>query len=419
VVITPPDKCFPRAIAHIDADAFFASVAQALEPRLLGKPVITGQERGVITSASYEAKAFGVKRGVPLWEARRMCPGLILVETDFRSCHIFSTRMFDIIRTFTPLVESGGLDEGFADLRGTRELHHLDYPEIIDKMRQAIQRDLGITVSIGLATSKILAKICSAWRKPNQTTRLPLADIPQFLKSLPLQRVAGIGGRTLPKLASYGIHTGADYVARPQHFYQKKLGKPGVDLWYELQGQSVSPVSTAPLPPQQSIMKSATFWPDSVLRHVVYAHLLKNLSAACDKSRRLGLIPQRLALMLKTQQFQRSWAEHAIFPPCADTLALTGVVRTLFETLFDPDASYRATGVVLSDLKPENPLQTSLFDSLAQRERQTRLSQKIDQLNHKFGQHTVYLAGMQPVAPSPLKSDFYNRGKLPVLKTGY
>src|SRR5512136_649759 len=141
---------WPRAIAHIDGDAFFTSCEEAIHPELRGKPLITGGERGIVACASYSAKKLGIKRGVPLHEARKICPGLIILPSDYETYSLFSRRMFEIMRRFTPDVEEYSIDEAFSDLTGMRRALHSSYEEIALNMKKSIERELAITVSVGL-----------------------------------------------------------------------------------------------------------------------------------------------------------------------------------------------------------------------------------------------------------------------------
>ncbi|NMC96689.1 MAG: DNA polymerase IV, partial [Deltaproteobacteria bacterium] len=146
---------WPRAIVHIDGDAFFTSCEEAIHPELRGKALITGGERGIVACASYPAKKLGIKRGVPLAEARKICPGLIVLPSDYETYSLFSQRMFNIMRRFTPDVEEYSIDEAFADLTGMRRLLRSSYEEIVLKMKKEIERELGITVSVGLSITKV------------------------------------------------------------------------------------------------------------------------------------------------------------------------------------------------------------------------------------------------------------------------
>src|SRR3989338_8905070 len=149
---------FPRAIVHIDVDAFFASCEQAVHPEYRGKPVVTGKERGIVAATSYEAKAKGVSRGVPLWEVKKLCPDAIILPSDYETYSLFSKRMFAIMRRFTSQVEEYSIDEGFADITGLQRPFHCSYSAIALKMKSAIESELGITVSVGLSLSKVLCK---------------------------------------------------------------------------------------------------------------------------------------------------------------------------------------------------------------------------------------------------------------------
>lgn len=132
---------WPRAIIHVDADAFFASCEQAVDPRLRGKPVVVGKKRGIVTAASYEAKAKGVKRGMRIFEAERVCPGVIVRESDYETYGLFSVRMFEILRRFSPEVEEYSIDEAFVDLTGLRRIFRSSYSNIAKKIQDTIRTE--------------------------------------------------------------------------------------------------------------------------------------------------------------------------------------------------------------------------------------------------------------------------------------
>ncbi len=192
-------RSWPRAIMHIDCDAFFASCEQAVNPALRGKPVITGKERGIVAAASYEAKARGVKRGVPLWEVKKLCPDAIILPSDYETYSLFSKRLFAIIRRFTPTIEEYSIDEAFADITGYQRPYHTSYIAIALRVKEAIEADLGITVSVGLSLSKVLAKIGSKYRKPAGFTPIPGNDIHRYLAVTPIEKFGGGG----PSRAAY------------------------------------------------------------------------------------------------------------------------------------------------------------------------------------------------------------------------
>lgn len=252
---------WPRAIVHIDGDAFFTSCEEAIHPELRGKALITGGERGIVACASYPAKKLGIKRGVPLAEARKICPGLIVLPSDYETYSLFSQRMFNIMRRFTPDVEEYSIDEAFADLTGMRRLLRSSYEEIVLKMKKEIERELGITVSVGLSITKVLAKIASKHQKPSGVTIIKGRDIASCLGNLPVEKIWGIGPATTNYLAKMGIRYALEFAQLPEKKVREKFTKPGVEIWQELRGESVYPVTAEEKSSYRSISKTKTFAP--------------------------------------------------------------------------------------------------------------------------------------------------------------
>jgi DNA polymerase-4/DNA polymerase V len=187
---------WPRAIVHIDGDAFFTSCEEAIHPELKGKPLITGGERGIVACASYAAKKLGIKRGVPLHEARKICPGLIVLPSDYETYSLFSRRMFSIMRRFTPDVEEYSIDEAFGDITGMRRALRSSYEEIALNMKKEIEKELGITVSVGLSITKVLAKVASKHQKPAGITVIKGKNIAEYLCDFPEEKISGIAPAT-------------------------------------------------------------------------------------------------------------------------------------------------------------------------------------------------------------------------------
>src|ERR1700690_2031812 len=152
-------RSYPRAIVHVDGDSFFASCEIAKAPRLKGKPVITGKERGIVSAMTYDVKARGVTRGMILSEAAKLAPDAIILPSDYETYSIFSERVYEIVRRYSPMVEEYSIDECFADLTGMRRIHHMPYPEIASSIKRDLERDLGMTFSMGLSATKVLPKI--------------------------------------------------------------------------------------------------------------------------------------------------------------------------------------------------------------------------------------------------------------------
>lgn len=380
---------WPRAILHIDADAFFASCEQAIRPEFKGKPVITGKERGIVSAASYEAKARGVERGMRLFEVKRVCPDAVILPSDYETYSLFSVRMFDILRRFSPDVEEYSIDEAFVDLTGLRRTFHGSYGDIAGNIQETIEKELGITVSIGVSLSKVLAKIGSKHRKPKGLTLIPGREIHSYLEKLPVGKVWGIGANTSAFLNKFGITTALDFAGKDEAFIKRHLSKPYQEIWHELNGRSVYPVSAESKREYQSISKTRTFTPPSDDETFIFAQLSKNLENACIKARRYNLAAARLIVFLRRQDFRDTGMEIKLNRPTAYPAELIEPLKRGFREAFKAGTLYRSTGVVLAGLMPEKSVQYTLFDDVPKIEKMARIYGAVDRLSEMFGKHTV------------------------------
>jgi DNA polymerase-4/DNA polymerase V len=326
---------------HVDADAFFASCEQAIHPELRGKPVITGKERGIVAAASYEAKAKGIKRGMRLFEVKKICPDAVMLPSDYETYSLFSIRMFEILRRFSPVVEEYSIDEAFVDLTGLRRRFRGPYGKIAQKIQQAIETELCITVSIGVSLSKVLAKIGSKHNKPHGLTLVPGRDIHLYLEKLPLDKVWGIGPNTAAFLGKFRVATALQFARKSEKFIQKYLSKPYQEIWHELNGRSVYPVVTESKDSYQSISKTKTFTPPSNNEEFIYGQLVKNLENACIKARRYRLAAQRLLVFLRRQDFKDTGVEIKLSSPSAYPINLFSALREGFECIYTSRERYR------------------------------------------------------------------------------
>lgn len=392
---------FPHAIIHVDGDAFFASCEVALHPELRGRPVITGKERGIASSLSYEAKACGVRRGMILSEIKKICPSAVILASDYETYSLFSRRMFNIMRRFTSQVEEYGIDEGFAEVTGMRGLHHQSYENMARTIKKTIDEELGLTVSVGLAPTKSLAKIASKWQKPNGFTSVPGHAIKGYLSALPVERVWGIGPNTAKYMFSLGINTAHDFIAKPFDYIATHFNKPFQEMWYELNGVSVWPISVEEKTSYASISKTKTFTPPSQRADYIVAQLIRNLENACIKARRHQLVARRFGIYLRTQQFQSSVLECKLTRATNFPHDLLPHVKKLAQELIRPGVLYRATGIVLADLQTELNIQADLFEQPTKVEKMQRVYTAIDALDSTFGKHTVHLGGSQKTFTQP------------------
>ncbi len=406
---------WPRAILHIDADAFFASCEQAIHPELRGRPVITGKERGIVAAASYEAKARGVNRGMRLFEVKKVCPDAVILPSDYETYSLFSLRMFEILRRFSPDVEEYSIDEAFVDLTGLRRSFHGSYESIAQKMQDTIQQELDLSVSIGVSLSKVLAKIGSKHRKPHGITMIPGREIHLMLEKLPVEKVWGIGPNTAAFLNKHGIMTALQFARMEEGFIDRYLSKPFREIWHELNGRSIYPVTTEAKNTYQSISKAKTFTPASEDADFVFAQLSKNLENACIKARKYHLAAARIIVFLRKQDFTSNGVELKLNRPTSYPVELFELLRKGFRHLFEENTPYRQTGVVLAGLVPESGMQFTLFDDTTRIEKMGKIYESIDALSRKYGKHTVQHGAS---LPAKLQAQHEGaRGDVPQRKT--
>ena len=393
---------YPAAICHIDCDAFFTSCESARNPKLKGLPIVTGKERGIVSCPSYEAKALGITRGMRISEARLLRPDITVIESDYELYSIYSTRLFAIIRRFTPDVEEYSIDEAYCDLTGLRRLYRTSYPAIARKIKDAIQKDLGLTVSVGISLSKILAKLASKTNKPDGFTSLPGNKLHEFLKDMPLEKVCGLGPNSVALLNKHSIRTVLDYINKPKGFACKLLGKIGQELWLELRGIPVYKLIASGKEKYLSISKTGTFHPASKDEDIVKARLLRNMESALIKLRRHGLIARKITVILRRSDFSYATLEGRLTRHTSSTLDFVGLCGILFKDIFEPSVCYRATGVVLSDIVDKIKESRDLFDDPVKIEKARSISIAIDKVSGYFGKHAIHLASSNVVNDNPV-----------------
>jgi DNA polymerase-4/DNA polymerase V len=389
-------RSWPKAIVHLDADAFFTSCEQAVHPELKGRPVVTGKERGIVAAASYEAKARGVTRGLRIFEVRKICPDAVILPSDYETYSLYSLRMFEILRRFSPDVEEYSIDEAFVDLTGLRRSFHGPYGLIARRMQETIGAELDIPVSVGVSVSKVLAKIASKHGKPGGLTVIPGEDIHFYLATLPVEKVWGIGHNTAQFLRKFGITTALEFARKDEHFIKKHLSKPYREVWAELNGRSQYDVVRESKSSYQSISKAKTFTPPSQDETFIFGQLAKNLENACIKARRHRLAATRLVVFLRTQDFRDFGMEVRLSRPTAFPADLFGPLKEAFSKVHRKGLLYRLTGVFLAGLTPEHKVQHSLFDDAAHIDKMSKIYRAIDTLSGRFGKHTVYHAASLP-----------------------
>ncbi|MBX4199964.1 DNA polymerase IV [Candidatus Parcubacteria bacterium] len=372
------------AILHIDGDGFFASCEISLNPKLKGKPVVTGQERGIATAMSPEAKALGIHRGMPIFEIKKLFPTAVIVNSNYHTYGMFATRMYDIVRRFTERVEEYSIDECFAILEDKDREHTARL------IKTTLGRELGMTFSVGVAPTKVLAKVASKWNKPDGFTILDNSSIHDFLKNLAVGKVWGIGPQTSHHLHSLGVVTALDFIERPERWIRENLSSPMLETWYELKGTPVYKVHESD-DIQKSIQKTRTF-PHTSEKKIILSELSHNVEGACIHARRDKLETKRIYYFLKTQEFRYKRCEIPLDVPTNDPMTILSLVQSTFDTLYKSGVEYRATGVTLSELRPTSLNQTDLFGEVVKNLKLKKIFDVVDKIDRKFGTGTVSLA---------------------------
>lgn len=381
---------YPKAIMHVDGDAFFASCEQSRRPELKGRPVVTGKERGIASSMSYEAKARGVTRGMPLFQIRRICPEAVILPSDYETYSLLSRRLYAIVRRYTHAVEEYGIDECFADLTGYGKLHGSGYLSLAQKIKQDLDSELGFTFSMGLAPSKVLAKVGSKWKKPSGLTAITTRDRWKFLDKWPVEKVWGIGEAITSFLNRHNFYTAGDFARANEWWVKSNLARPFWEIWQELNGASVMPLHMEEKSSYYSVQKFKTFTPPSENPDFIFSQLSKNIENACIKARRYKLNAGSATVVLRTQDFRHFGAEMALLRPTNIPQEIVAQTRDIFGSLIRKGKIFRATGVVLSDLNPA-VLQPDLFSSGAKMQKMVKLYESVDELAGRFGKHSIFL----------------------------
>lgn len=405
---------YPRAILHIDGDCFFAACEVARTPKLRGKPVIIGKERGIVCAMTYEAKALGIKRCMTIREARKVCPQAIVMEADYETYCIYSQRMASIVRRYTPEVEEYSIDECFAELTGQDEYFKVSYEEIVRRIKYDLDTELGMTFSLGLSTTKVLAKVGSKWQKPSGITCIPQSSIPTFLKDLAVGKVWGIGYQTAFLLNRFGVKTAHDFVSKSEEWIHKYLAKPYFEIWKELQGESVLELNLEHKDNYQSISRTRTFTPPSQDKSYIFSQLSKNVEEACTKLRRHHLASKNLYFFLKTQEFKYQGLEIRLPHLVCTPQEILKVLEEKFDEVYKPGVLYRASGINLNRLT-KNHVVVDLFGESHSIENMNTVYNFVDTLSHKFGRHTLFLgSSFKALGVAPQKTQKRRLG-IPVL----
>lgn len=370
-----------RLIAHIDADAFFASVEQGFNPLLRERPVIVGgseDQRGVVHTASYQARARGIRTGMPLAQAKRLCPDAIFLKGNYQHYQACSLVLQDIYLRYTPLVEFTSLDDAYLDLSGTLHLHP-EPPELARRIQQEVFEELHIGVSIGIGQNKVIARIASSCKKPRGITYVEPGHEREFLAPLPVDELPGVGHVAKEKLCELGIFTIGQLATLPKIVLHQLFGINGEKMWELANGIDPRDVQTRIIPRQ--ISRETTFEEDTTNQNIVTACLQYLSERIAAKLRQQELRCRRVGVKIRYSDFTQHEVTR-ILPQASDNAAeIFSEVEKILSGLPFRRLRIRHVGVAVSLLEWRN-LQTKLFN---QETRLELLAAAIDEIRQKFG----------------------------------
>jgi DNA polymerase-4 len=373
---------FVRRILHIDLDAFFVSVERALHPKLCGKPVVVGghlDARGVVSCASYEARAYGLKAGMPLITARRLCSQAIFLQGDFQRYREFSGRFLDILFHFSPDVEPLGLDEAYIDLTGFESLYG-PADEAALRIKGRIRDELGIAASVGIASSKVVAKVASRIGKPDGLVEVSPGEERNFLAPLPLAELPCVGPKAERRLKELGIVTIGELALLPVLLLKQKFGAVGEVLHRYANGIDERRVEVPS--PAKSISRETTFAKDTLDHRFLKATLRLLSEQVGAELRENGRKAKCITLKLRYADFETITRSRTLKEVSdSDQAIFVAGLELLHKALAQRHRLVRLIGIRASNLSSGRQL--SMLDTKV--ERQERLSRALDRIRSKYG----------------------------------
>ena len=383
-----------RYIVHVDMDAFFAAIEQRDNPSLSSRPVVVGADpkqgkgRGVVSACSYEARKFGIHSAMPISTAYRKCPEAVFLPVAMEKYESVSRQIYDILYSFTPDVEPVSIDEAFLDISGT--YHLFGTPLATCRlMKSRIKGRTGLTASVGLAPTKMAAKIASDLKKPDGLVEVTEEGLVGFLRPLDVRRIWGLGAKAQKLLNEARIFTIGDLAKRPVQEIIEMLGKSGEGFWYLANGIDERKVETASA--AKSISNEVTFQKDTLDREKISAALMHICENVSDRLRHERLKSKTITLKIRLEGFLTYTRSLTIDSPTnfADTLYMEA--KTIFNKFDTKGKKVRLIGLKVSNLIA-SVLDTSLFRDFT-KEKHEKLYEAIDKIKERFGGSSIFRAG--------------------------
>lgn len=378
-----------KIIALIDGNNFFVSCEVLMNPSLKGKPVsVLSNNDGCVISRSYEAKKIGIKMGQPYFLAKKDFPDAIYLSANFALYHELSQRMIIKLKSYSDKVDVYSIDEAFIDLTGLDKILKLSFEEIAKLIKKDIEETVGVSVSVGIANSKTLAKIATHKAKSlNGTYVIAKERINEELKGILCEEIWGVGRNIARSLKAYGIFWALDILKQDDEFFKIHYGKKGLELKYELLGESVIPLTGKFVKPK-SIQRTKAFPEFSKDEKYIFAEIELHLHNVCKKLREYNLQTNLVCVMLRTKDFRVFVLEEKLNFSTNSELVLTPIVKKLFSKMYDSEIIYRSSGVFASNLIDAERMQLEFFQDKGKNKKE-QLSLIIDKIENKFGKGSL------------------------------
>lgn len=380
-----------KYIALVDCDSFFVSCEQKRNPSLKGQPVcVLSNNDGCVISRSKEAKQMGVRMGEPYFMAKKEHPKAIYITADHDYYKSVSQQVMNILKNFSPYVEIYSIDEAFVDFTGLTRLYRKNYKNLAIYLKQKILQEADISVSIGLSSTKTLAKLASDKSKKLKEGVFLIGKlkIHKELKNTKIEEIWGIGRRLTKNLKRYGILTAEELVLKNDKWLDSTIGIHGIQMRHELLGEMVSPVkNTVKIP--KSIQNTRAFGIFTSDFNFIKNELNRHIHTSCRKLRSYNVKCRKIGVMLRTKDFKVYYKDKELIKPVDFELEISNVALKMLEDIYDKNIIYRSTGIVLDKIGEPQTQQLSLYSDIENDEKKEKLTKCFDKLEAKFGKNII------------------------------
>lgn len=379
-----------KFIMHVDMDAFYASVEQLDNPQFRGKPVAVGgrSSRSVISAASYEIRKFGVRSAMPVAQALKLCPQAIILPVRMERYKELSKKIMTILSDFSPVVEQASVDEAYLDITGTEKL--FGPPEELGKaIKIRIKKETGLTASVGIAPVKFLAKIASDLQKPDGLSIINPDDVEFFMKTLPIEKIPGVGKKSLPLFHSLAVHKAADILRYSPEFWKNRIGERGPVLYNKARG--IDPSQVVPESDIKSSSAENTFGEDITSSTELKKWLLVQSERVASELRKNEVKGRTVTIKIKFPDFKQITRSKSLETPTSHSMTIYETGCALLDGLGDI-GPVRLIGIGVSNFGKKE-VRLSLFGQKDEK-RLDKLDHAVDEVRNKFGRTMLTRAGL-------------------------